>query len=389
MISDYSENKMIRDGAMEIFHDKLGWKTSNNDETLGRSSRKNVVLWQKLTAALKRLNSWLSDAQIIEAQNILSAYMSSSTLIKINEEKYFLIRDGIPVTAKNYRGQTITRKAALIDFDNPDNNEFIAVSEFSIQGDLYNRRADIIGLVNGLPLIFIELKRNDVSVENAYNENYRDYLDTIPQLFHYNAFIILSNGDEAKVGTLNSKYEFFNEWKRLTEDDGSKSCDLERMLCGVCSKANFLDLFENFILFDHSNGKTIKILARNHQFLGVNNAVKAYSERNERHGKLGVFWHTQGSGKSYSMLFLSQKIRRKFPGSPTIVILTDREELNKQISETFEACGMLGDAKGSQFIATSGNDLINKLKGNPSYIFTLIQKFNNDNEQPISRIMIF
>ena len=142
-------------------------------------------------------------------------------------------------------------------------------------------------------------------------------------------------------------------------------------------------MLENFIIYDHSGGKTVKILARNHQYLGVNEAVKAYEARKLNDGKLGVFWHTQGSGKSYSMLFLAQKIRRKFAGSPTIVILTDRDELNKQISDTFENCGLLGKTKASQFIATSGDDLVAKLKGNPSFIFTLIQKFNKSEEQPI------
>jgi type I restriction enzyme R subunit len=135
---------------------------------------------------------------------------------------------------------------------------------------------------------------------------------------------------EARVGTLGSKYEFFHEWKRLSEDDEG-SVALATMLMGICKKETFLDLLENFILFDHSGGSTAKILARNHQFLGVNEAVKAYGNREFNDGKLGVFWHTQGSGKSYSMVFLAQKILRKFAGSPTFVILTDREELNSQI----------------------------------------------------------
>lgn len=143
-------------------------------------------------------------------------------------------------------------------------------------------------------------------------------------------------------------------------------------------------MFENFILFDHSTGHTAKILARNHQYLGVNEAMKAYADRKLNDGKLGVFWHTQGSGKSYSMVFLAQKIRRKFEGSPTFVVLTDREELNSQISNTFENCGLLGkNIKASQFIASSGDDLVRKLHGNPSFIFTLIQKFNKLNEEPI------
>ena len=149
-------------------------------------------------------------------------------------------------------------------------------------------------------------------------------------------------------------------------------------------KRNFMDLFENFILYDHSGGRTVKILARNHQYLGVNEAVEVYKQRKLRNGRLGVFWHTQGSGKSYSMLFLAQKIRRKFEGSPTFVVLTDRDELNKQISDTFENCGLLGGVKASKYIAQSGEDLISKLKSNPSFIFTLIQKFNKRDAEPIT-----
>lgn len=302
--------------------------------------------------------------------------------MQINEEKYFLIRDGIKVTVKKPNGETEKQTAALIDFKNPQNNYFLAVKELKIHGDLYRRRTDIVGFVNGIPLLFVELKKTTVDVQNAYEDNYTDYQDTIPHLFYYNAFVMLSNGTEAKVGTLGSKYEFFHEWKRLAEAERG-SVALETMLRGICQKENFLDLFENFILFDHSGGNTAKILARNHQYLGVNEAMKAYAARKLNNGKLGVFWHTQGSGKSYSMVFLAQKIRRKFEGSPTFVILTDRDELNKQISDTFENCGLLGDVKASQFIATSGADLIQKLKGNPSFIFTLIQKFNKPDAESI------
>ena len=387
---EYSENVLVQDSAAALMKDELGWEVvyAYNKEilgengTLGRKDYHEIVLWRYFNAALKKLNPWITDAQLTEARQTLSSYLSSESLLQINEEKYFLIRDGIPVTVKKPNGKNETRKAKIIDFNDPDNNHFLAVKELKIHGDTYRRRTDIVGFVNGLPLLFVELKRNDVDVENAYIENYTDYLDTIPFLFHYNAFLMLSNGMEAKVGTLGSKYEFFHEWKRLSEaDEGNVA--LETMLRGICRKENFLDLYENFILYDHSDGRTVKILARNHQYLGVNEAVKAYAERQLREGKLGVFWHTQGSGKSYSMLFLSQKIRRKFPGSPTIVVLTDRDELNKQICGTFEACGLLGKTEGKKFMATSGADLIEKLKGNPSFIFTLIQKFNKPDEPPI------
>lgn len=390
MTCDYSENILVQESAGNLLKNELGWdvrfahntEVLGEDGTFGRRSYREILLVRYFRAALKRLNPWMSEAQMSEAQSAMEKRLSTSSLLQVNEEKYFLIRDGIPVTVKRPNGQTETRKAAVIDFQHPENNAFLAIKELKIHGDLYRRRTDIVGFVNGLPLLFVELKKTTVDVQNAYEDNYTDYLDTIPHLFYYNAFLMLSNGTEARVGTLGSKYAFFHEWKRLEEKEQG-SVALETMLRGICQKAHFLDLLENFILFDHSNGNTAKILAHNHQYLGVNEAVKAYEARKLNDGKLGVFWHTQGSGKSYSMVFLAQKIRRKFAGSPTIVVLTDREELNKQISDTFENCGLLGKSKSSQFMATSGDDLVSKLKGNPSFIFTLIQKFNKPEAAPI------
>lgn len=393
MSYDYSENRMIQDSAGHVLGRELGWQVAfaynteqlGKDGTFGRTSYREILLTRYFRQALQRLNPWLTSAQLDEAQKKMESHLSTASLMQINEEKYALIRDGIPVTVQRPDGRTEEKKAAVIDFQHPNDskrNHFLAIQELKIHGDLYRRRTDIVGFVNGIPLLFIELKKNTVDVEEAYTHNYTDYLDTIPHLFYYNAFLILSNGLEAKVGTLGSKYEFFHEWKRLSEQEPG-SVALETMLRGICKKENFLDLLENFILFDHSGGRTTKILARNHQYLGVNEAVNAYEVRELKNGKLGVFWHTQGSGKSYSMVFLAQKIRRKFAGSPTIVILTDREELNKQISSTFENCGLLGKTKASQFIASSGEDLVQKLKGNPSFVFTLIQKFNKPNVEPI------
>lgn len=390
MSYDYSENILVQKSAGDLLRDELGWDVqfAYNTEVLGkngmfgRTSYHEILLTRYFQNALRRLNPWMTDSQLSEAQKTLESRLSTASLLQVNEEKYFLIRDGIPVTVKKPNGQPETKRAAVIDFQNTENNEFLAIKELKIQGDLYRRRTDIVGFVNGIPLLFVELKKNTVDVQNAYEDNYTDYLDTIPQLFYYNAFLMLSNGTEAKIGTLGSKYEFFHEWKRLAESDPG-SVALETMLRGICRKENFLDLLENFILYDHSGGRTAKILARNHQYLGVNEAVKAYAGRKLNDGKLGVFWHTQGSGKSYSMVFLAQKIRRKFAGSPTFVILTDRDELNKQISDTFENCGLLGKTKAAQFIAASGDDLVQKLKGNPSFIFTLIQKFNKPDAAPI------
>ena len=393
MSYEYSENVLVQESAGELLEKELGWEVAyayntevlGADGTFGRRSYREVLLVRYFRRALKTLNPWITDAQIDEAQQKLESRLASASDMQINEEKYFLIRDGIKVMVKAPGGKTESRFARVVDFEHPEDmerNHFLAIKELKIHGELYRRRTDIVGFVNGIPLLFMEFKKNTVDVQNAYTDNYRDYRDTIPQLFYYNAFLILSNGENARVGTLGSKYEFFHEWKRLTEAD--EGCaDLRTMLRGICNKTNFLDLLENFILYDHADGGINKILAQNHQFLGVNNAVEAYRDREARQGKLGVFWHTQGSGKSYSMLFLAKKIRRKFAGSPTFVILTDRDELNTQISGTFERCGLLGKVDASKFIAADGGDLVDKLKANPSFIFTLIQKFNQPHQPPI------
>jgi type I restriction enzyme R subunit len=388
---EYSENILVQKSAGDLLKDVLGWDVvyAYNKETLGeetgtigRKSYKDIVLTRYIRKAMFELNDWLTDELCDTAVKTILSYAASDTIMQINQRKYEMLRDGIPVQYKMPNGSTEDRLVKIFNFNEPKKNYFLAVKEMKIHGDLYRRRTDIVGFVNGIPLLFIELKKQNVDVQDAYTCNYTDYLTTIPQLFHFNTFIMFSNGLEAKVGTLGSKYDFFNEWKRLKENDVG-AVDLETMLRGICDKSNFMDLFENFVLYDRSGGKTAKILARNHQYLGVNEAVEAYKNRNLTDGKLGVFWHTQGSGKSYSMVFLAQKIRRKFTGSPTFVILTDRDELNKQISDTFEACGCLGSVKAKQFIASSGEDLITKLKGNPSYIFTLIHKFNKSGVEPI------
>ena len=390
MPNDYTEDQLIQKNAADLLKNELGWQsvfafdqeTLGEAGTLGRKSYKEVLLFREFRAALQRLNPWLSEKQTDEAVAKMTQHLSTQTLMQINEEKFGYIRDGIPVTQTKANGETEEVKAKVIDFRNAEHNSFIAVRELWVHGELYRRRADLVGFVNGLPLLFVELKVNYVDVRNAFDNNYTDYLDTITALFYYNAFVMLSNGEQSKVGTIGSKWEFFNDWKRLKEEEAGK-VDFPTMLRGVCKKEHFLDLLENFILYDHSDGRTAKIMARNHQYLGVNQAAEMYRNREYLNGKLGVFWHTQGSGKSYSMLFLAQKIKRGFAGSPTILVLTDREELNKQISDTFENCGMLGGVKASKFIASSGEDLVRKLNANPSFIFSLIQKFNHPDAAPI------
>lgn len=210
MSYDYSENILVQESAGNLLRDELGWDVqfAYNTEVLGkngsfgRDSYRDILLTRYFKEALKKFNPWINENQIIEAKQILEKRLSTSSILQINEEKYFLIRDGIPVTVKKPNGQTETKKATVIDFQNPNNNYFLAIKELKIHGELYRRRTDIVGFVNGIPLLFVELKKNTVDVQNAYEDNYTDYLDTIPHLFYYNAFLMLSNGTEAKVGTL-------------------------------------------------------------------------------------------------------------------------------------------------------------------------------------------
>lgn len=390
MTNKYSEEEAVQKPAGDLLKAQLSWddvffcfddEVLGLDGTLGRESYSDILLKRDLEYALIELNEYLEPDECRQAIKTLEGVLATDSLQQTNEKKFEMLRDGIPVEHVKPDGTTETARAQVFDFEHPENNRFVAAEEMWVQGPLHKRRCDLVGFVNGVPLLFAEFKRHDKDVLRAYEDNYSDYQDTIPQIFYYNAFVLLSNGSDSKIGTLGSPYEFFNEWKRLKETDPGE-VSLQTMLLGICNKRNMLDLFENYVLFDHSITPTAKILARNHQYLGVNEAIQWYTEREQRQGKLGVFWHTQGSGKSYSMVFFARKIRRKFEGSPTFVVVTDRDELDKQIAETFEGCGCLS-TESKRYIASSGKDLTRKLEGNPSFVFTLIQKFNLEGHEPI------
>jgi type I restriction enzyme R subunit len=377
----YSEETLVQENAANECFKQLGWEsiyafdgeTYGTTGTLGRSDQTEVILTRSLRQALERINPGHPAAAYESAIAQLTTLNTARSLLQINQEKYYLIRDGIRVSYQTEQGEEHTPLLRLIDFDHPDNNHFLIVRELWIKGALYPaKRPDIIGFVNGIPLLFLELKsfRRDVRV--AYDDNFTRYKKEIPHLFYYNAFVMLSNGIEAKVGSVTSPYKFFHDWRRLSENETGR-VHFETMLLGMCSKPNFLDLVQNFILFDNSSGTTYKILARNHQFLGVNRAFAAVQNREIRAGKLGVFWHTQGSGKSYSMAFLAEKVHRRLAGSFTFLIVTDRQELDKQIVRTFAGIGAI---PSDNTRATDGNHLKELLKQNHRYVFTLIHKFN-------------
>ena len=357
-------------------------------------------------------------------------------MLQHNRDFYRLMLNGVPVELKDAQGRLQTARARVIDFDNaPGSNRFLAVRELVLQGPRapsYNRRADLVCFVNGLPLVFIELKAVYKNIREGFDNNLSDYMNenVIAHAFHHNAFLVVSNGDRARYGSITSHWEHFGEWKRLYEAEAG-SLEAEVLLNGMLAHDRLLDIVENFILFDDSKpGGTRKIVGRNHQVLGVNRAVASVEHQEELKsafpperryerrvvelplesrvptenefrrgrsrstspfiphgpveiieradpdlGRLGVFWHTQGSGKSYSMGFFAEKVRRKLQGNFTFVLMTDRNDLDDQIWKTFAGCGITSEQTPR---ASSGADLENRLKENPSYLFSLIHKFNQN-----------
>jgi len=380
----YNEDNLVQRTTAEYMEHVLKWDSVyaynsedfGPDSLLGRASDREIVLTRSLRVMLEKLNPGLPAEAYEDAVRTVTATTATQSLIATNREKYELLRDGVPVTYRNPDGERVRDRVRVFDFGDPTQNEFLCVRELWIRGDLYRRRADIIGFVNGIPLLFMELKNVSKDIRAAYEKNFKDYKDTVPHLFHHNAIVVLANGVDAKIGSVTSRFEHFHEWKRLMEDQPG-AVDMETLLKGVCEKANFLDLVENFILFDDSASVPRKILARNHQFLGVNRAIEAVHTREDRDGKLGVFWHTQGAGKSYSMVMFTRKIHRRLGGNFTFLVLTDRDDLDGQIYKTFAGCGVV-DNDRDPCRASSGEHLGELLAQHKSHIFSLIQKFNKD-----------
>jgi type I restriction enzyme R subunit len=372
MSYEYSEDGLVEQATQDVLQ-ALGWEvcTAWKKETfgdkglLGRTDKTEVILKRYLHQALVSLNAGLPAVAYHQALEQIEQRVADKSLGAINKEKYQLFKEGVPVSYTDDKGILIKKKLRVFDFKTTTNNHFLAVRQLEISGELYNRRPDVIGFVNGIPLVFFELKAHHTSIKDAYDKNISDYKDTIPAVLHHNAFIILSNGTEAKVGTVTSKYKFFLDWKRI-EEDQEGIVSLDTLVRGTCDKNRLMDIFENFLLFDDSDGEVVKIMAKNHQFLGVNKVINQAQNIEELKGKLGVFWHTQGSGKSYSIVFICEKIHRKLGGSFTFLIVADRTELETQLYDTFSSVGLVNNkdlkAKGREHLRTM-------LKENNRYVF--------------------
>ena len=441
-----SEDRLVQKTFADYLETTLDWDSvyAFNTETfgpggaLGRDSERDIVLVRDLRAAIDKLNPTLPSVARDQALAKLVQHDPSRSLLQHNRDFARFIRNGVPVEWRDEKGATKHATVQVIDFHDPDNNRFLAVRELKIQGlrvPHYNRRADLVCFVNGLPLVFIELKAVYRNIRTGFDENLTDYMSptSIAHAFHHNVLLVVSNGDRARYGSITSQWEHFVEWKRNDEKDKGR-VDAQILLDGMLEKARLLDIVENFVLFDDSRaGGTRKIVARNHQVLGVNNAVASVVRQEELKrefpsdvrlkeyrvsraevvaraqeragdglarvepnadgdlplverahpdlGRLGVFWHTQGSGKSYSMAFFAEKVRRVVPGNFTFVVMTDRDDLDDQIWRTFVGCGVADENTPR---AGSGKDLKELLTENHRFVFSLIHKFNQAVTEPYS-----
>lgn len=387
MSYEYSEDALIEQATQDVL-EELGWEVVTawtqegfgEHSLLGREHKGEVVLTRYLQIALAKLNPGLPEVAYEQAILEIQQRSANKSLARINKEKNELLRNGVPVSFTNEKGELVKKKLKVFNFHDYTDNHFLAVRQLQVDGEHYNRRPDVVGFVNGIPLVFFELKAHHTDLRHAYSDNLRDYKDTIPQLFHCNAFIILSNGADARVGTITSPYKFFLEWKRIEEEEEG-IVSLDTMLRGTCAPHRLMDLFENFILFDESRGEVVKLMAKNHQYIGVNKVIENVRNIEDLRGKLGVYWHTQGSGKSYSMVFLCEKIHRKLGGAYTFLIAVDRTELENQLYDTFSGVGVVRNKNiiaGKKAGITGREHLRELLAENHRYVFTLIHKFSID-----------
>jgi type I restriction enzyme R subunit len=386
--SEFSEDGAVEQPALALLQ-QLGWlhvnlmeeKPGPNNPT-GRTSFHQTWLPARLRSALARLNPVLPAETLKLAEEALVQNRTSLSPITGNRELWQLLRDGVRVEVKRQAdGKSETVTVRVIDWRDVAANDFLVASQVWIEGLLHKRRPDAIGFVNGLPLLHAEWKALSKPIFSAYDENLRDYRDTIPQLFPFNGFVILSNGHESLMGGSHTDFDFFAPWKRLNEG-GPEDPSLETMLRATCERARFLDLIENFLLFDEAKGGLRKVVGKYHQVQGVNRAMAAVEHVSQNKGRLGVFWHTQGSGKSLSMVMFAEKVLRRLGGNYTFVIVTDRTELDNQIAGQFASVGAL--TKDTQQVqANSRSHLRELLTGNERYVFTLIQKFSTADREPM------
>lgn len=371
------ENRLIehlRDMGYEHIH---GPSLDSERETL-----REVVLKDRLANAIQKFNPWINDNNLLKVIRQIT-HIEATSLMEANEKLHGMLVNYISIQqniGKGKKNQTVK----LIDFSNPYNNEFLVVEQLKISDAKGTIRPDLVIYVNGLPLVVIECKSPMLSIEeqigNAVKQLKR-YQEEHDHLFNYNQFMIATSNDRVKAGTITAKAQHYGEWKdpypRTVPELGDNPTPQDILVAGMLSKENLLDLVQNFIVFEPEGGKVIKKLARYQQFRAVNKAINRILHAKSPRDRGGVVWHTQGSGKSLSMLYLAVKLRRiEQLKNPSIVIVTDRKDLDDQITNTFRRCGFPNPKQ-----AESVRELKGLLQQGPgSTVMTLVQKFQPDKE---------
>jgi type I restriction enzyme R subunit len=405
-MANFITESEIEQIALDILSEDLGYTVLYGPDIAEGDKKERdyteVVLQQRLKTAIDKFNPTIPEEAKEEAFKKALRTVTVS-LADNNEHFHRMLTEGVDVKFSIGDGKTKTDKVWLIDFENPNNNEFLAINQFTVVENHNNKRPDIVLFVNGLPLVVIELKNatdETADVKAAYNQ-LQTYKQLIPSLFNYNTFLLVSDGWFAKAGTLSSDYSRFMEWKTadgITVVDSLREPEMEPMIKGLLNKETLLDVIRHFIVFEKTKEKTIKKIAAYHQYYAVNKAIESTiraasvpenvaneppshfglpSVKDQPKGdqRAGVVWHTQGSGKSLSMVFYTGKlVLAEEMNNPTILVLTDRNDLDQQLFETFGNCEQLIRQKPKQ--AESRDDLKEKLSvASGGVIFTTIQKF--------------
>lgn len=328
-----------------------------------------------LTSSIENINRDLPSAAVQEALRKIQN-MENGTVVRKNTVFMDYLQNGVPVRYF-HNGEERSAIVKLIDYENVNSNNFVVANQWTIEEGKDEKRPDVIVFINGIPVVVIELKsptRDVVGWRDAYNQ-IRNYLDKIPSLFTYNAFCIVSDQTTTKAGTITSPLSRFMEWKTVDGDyEATQFADFQTLFKGMFEKGRLLDIIRNFICFSNDGRSEIKILAGYHQYFAVNKAVISTQRATTTDGKGGVFWHTQGSGKSLSMVFYAQLLQKKLD-SPTIVVITDRNDLDDQLFGQFAKCkDFLRQTPQHAESRDHLKELLNNRQAN-GIIFTTMQKF--------------
>jgi type I restriction enzyme R subunit len=374
-VQDWNEKQLVEDRIIAQLQ-KLGYTYIHGSYLEGeRQTLRDVVLQQRLRDAIKRINPWISDDNLRRVVRDIT-HIEAASLMEANEAIHEDIVHYISVEQDLGRGKK-NQTVRLIDFDNIDNNEFLVVNQFKVSGMTDNIIPDVVLFVNGLPVVVIECKSPFVTspIVQAVKQLER-YQAEVERLFYYNQILIATCGQQAKYATVGAKLRHYGEWKdpypMTLSDLGSEVNPQDVLVAGMLTKRNLLDLIQNFIVFEPEGGRLVKKLARYQQFRAVNKAIDRIVHAETLKDRGGVVWHTQGSGKSLTMLYLAVKLRRlKQLQNPTIVVVTDRKDLDSQITNTFRRCGFPNPQH-----ADSVKQLRELLRnGRGKTIMTTIQKF--------------